>query len=65
MALIRRSLAHRAGRISPLNVEHAEQDDGPGTPDKSRLQRFRDWRFKPMGLEPSPELVAVSVGEAE
>ena len=57
-----RNLAHRVGRISPLNVENARQEDGPSTPDKSRLQRFREWEFKPLGLEPSPELVALSVG---
>ena len=58
-----RNLAHRVGRISPLNVELEGQDNGPPTPHKSRLQRFRDWKFKPMGLEPTPELVAVSIGE--
>lgn len=58
-----RNLAHRVGRISPLNVELEGQEDGPPTPHKSRLQRFRDWNFKPMGLEPTPELVAVSIGE--
>lgn len=60
---LRRSLAHRSGRLSPLNLEIGQQDDGPPTPPKTRLQRFREWRFKPMGLEPSPELLAVSVGE--
>lgn len=58
-----RNLAHRVGRISPLNVELEGQEDGPPTPHKSGLQRFRDWKFKPMGLEPTPELVAVSIGE--
>ena len=58
-----RNLAHRVGRMSPLNVELEGQDNGPPTPHKSRLQRFRDWKFKPMGLEPTPELVAVSIGE--
>ena len=57
-----RNLAHRVGRISPLNVELEGQEDGPPTPHKSRLQRFRDWKFKPMGLDPTPELVAVSIG---
>jgi len=61
-----RSLAHRVGRISPLSVENGEtgEDGGPPTPKRSHLQRFREWRFKPMGLEPSPELVAVAVGES-
>ena len=58
-----RSLAHRVARISPLNLDIDRQDDGPPTPPKSQLQRFREWKFRPMGLEPSPELVAVSVGE--
>ncbi|CAK0783008.1 hypothetical protein CVIRNUC_006203 [Coccomyxa viridis] len=56
-----RKIAHRVGRISPLNVENARQEDGPPTPNKSRLQRFREWQFKPLGLEPSPELIALSV----
>ena len=58
-----RKIAHRVGRISPLNVENARQEDGPPTPNKSRLQRFREWQFKPLGLEPSPELIALSVGK--
>ena len=29
---------------------------------KSWGQRIREWRFRPMGLEPTPELAAVAVG---
>jgi hypothetical protein len=65
-----RSLAHRS-RLSAFNVEGStsaaeEAEDMEHAPPgaKTCMQRVRDWRFRPLGLEPSPELAAVAVGES-
>lgn len=45
----------------PLSAADGEEDNSV-LPVKTWRQRVRDWRFRPMGLEPTPELAAVAVG---
>ncbi|BDA45897.1 Folate-biopterin transporter 1, chloroplastic [Coccomyxa sp. Obi] len=59
------SLAHR-GRAEVFQLERpvAAVDGAEGeseSPEKTWRQRVRNWRFRPMGLEPTPELAAVAV----
>lgn len=63
-----RFLAHRS-RAEAFQVERPEaaassSEHEPALASLSMPwgQRVREWRFKPMGLEPTPELAAVAVG---
>ncbi|CAL8470505.1 g10047 [Coccomyxa elongata] len=59
------SLAHR-GRAEVFQMERpvaaADGEEGESVVSvKTWRQRVREWRFRPMGLEPTPELAAVAV----